>query len=292
MPALIAAIIELGTALLAIIKLLGAIALVAGLFELLFDPKGSQRVGNLLGNIIRGTFAVASPVLSEFEAALAPVGQAILTSLNSNGSSIVNIFKDPAAAVAKTAFTDAAAALSSVSESTADNAVDQASAAMGNAFGFGLSSAAVSAAFEAAFPEKLNTLNGIGPMLAQMAGFEEVAAAVRGPLYDAAFGRSLQYHFRSKFKPELPREFDAVLWHARRLLTEDQLKEIFDKSGLKAEYESPFITSAYRAVAPFIISRAAAAGAMPHDDLEDVLEFNGFRPVDVARLLDAFAALA
>ena len=105
--------------------------------------------------------------------------------------------------------------------STPDNAIKQAADAFAAAFGFGISSAVVTAAFEAVFPEKLNTLNGAGPMLAQMAGFKEVAQQVLEPLYANAFGRSLEYKYRSIFKPELPDESDAVTWHARRLLTDD-----------------------------------------------------------------------
>ena len=143
---------------------------------------------------------------------------------------------------------DAFLALTQNGESTPDNAVATATAAMGEAYGFGMASAATTAFFEACLPEKLNVLNGAGPLLAKMAGFDEIAAAVRDPLYHNAFGRALDYHFRSIFKPELPNEGDAVEWHSRGLLTDDQLRTIFNYSGLKTEYETPFITSAYRAV--------------------------------------------
>lgn len=289
---MIAAILAIAAAISALVEAILAVAAVIGIFEIIFDPKGSQRVGNLVGNIVTGAFAVATPILSAVEASLAPVAQAFLTSVNNNGSGIANIFKDPAAALATTAFTDAQTALAAIGESTADNAVATAGQALGNAFGFGLSSHAVSAAFEAAFPEKLNSFNALGPMLEKMAGFEEVAAAVREPLYEAAFGRSLQYHFRSIFKPELPSEQDAVLWHARQLITDDQLKVIFDNSGLKSEYETAFVTSAYRAVSPFIVARATATGAISANDLTDVLQFGGYRPIDIQRLITAFTDVA
>ena len=135
-------------------------------------------------------------------------------------------------------------------------------------------------------------LNGAGPMLAQMSGFAEVAAAVRDPLYENAFGKSLDYYFRSVFKPDLPNEADAVTWHSRRLLTDAQLQNIFNYSGLKTEYEAPFIASAYRAVPPFLLARAAEAGAIPDAQLNSILQFDGFRDQDIAALKVGWTFLA
>jgi hypothetical protein len=163
---------------------------------------------------------------------------------------------------------------------------------MADAFGLGIASGVVTSAFEAAFPEKLNTLNGAGPILAEMAGFAEVAKAIREPLYEAAFAKSAQYHYRSIFKPELPDEQDAVIWHARGLLTDDQLKTIFDFSGLKAEYEDAYTKSAYRAVSPFIMARAMESGALTRDQVFSALTFYGMRPQDQDALLAGYTELA
>ena len=62
-----------------------------------------------------------------------------------------------------------------------------------DAAGFGLSSFAVSAAFESIFPEKLNTLNSVGPMLATLAGFEEVTKAGISPMLYAFIGQPARY---------------------------------------------------------------------------------------------------
>lgn len=262
-------------------------------FELLFDPvNGGDRVGNFLGNIIRGVFKVASPVLGQLETALADVTKSFLDSITAHGPGVANQITGPAGILASQTFTDAATALSAFGLSTPDTASAVAQAAISNAFGNGMASHAVSVAYEAVFPEKLNTLNAFGPLLGQMAGFAEVAEKARGALYENAFGKGLQYHYQQQFKPEYPDESDAVLWHSRRLLTDDDLKVIFDYSGLKAEYETPFVTSAYRAVSPFILARAAATGAISDTDLRDVLNFGGYRDVDITRLLAAFSAAA
>ena len=135
-------------------------------------------------------------------------------------------------------------------------------------------------------------LNGAAPAIGGMAGFAEVTGEVLRPLYHNAFGRSLEYKYRSQFKPEYPDEDDAVTWHARRLLTDAQLETVFGVSGLKAEYETPYVTSAYRPVPPFLLARAAEAGAIPVAQLTNALQFAGFRDADIAMLETAYAYLA
>lgn len=267
------------------------IAMVAGLLNPVYDRLVSG-VKIWWQLIVLGGLQVAGDILAAATPALQPIVAAFVNAFETSGAPLADQVKAPISALASGAFNTSAANLTAQGPSTPDNALATAAAAFAEAFGFGISSAAVTAAFEAAFPEKLNVLNGVGPMLAQMAGFEEVAKAVLGPLYDAAFGKSLDYHFRSVFKPELPSEGDAVTWHSRRLITDAQLSTLFGYSGLKAEYEAPFVASAYRPVQPFLLARAAEAGAIPASDLTAILQFDGFRDEDITRLMAAFVALA
>ena len=127
-------------------------------------------------------------------------------------------------------------------------------------------------------------------MVAKMAGFDEVAAEVIGPLYKNAFGRSLEYQYRSLFKPELPDESDAVTWHSRRLLSDAQLRAIFAYSGLKTEYEEPFVASAYRAVQPRALASLLVDSPFPTSEVQSALEFAGIRPADVTFMMGALEA--
>jgi len=172
--------------------------------------------------------------------------------------------------------------------STPENAEVAAAAAMADAFTLGLSSHAVTAAFEAVLPEKLNTLNGVGPMLADFADFKDVAHQVLDPLYSNAFGKSLEYRYRAHFKPELPSEESAVRWHSQRLLTDAQLKGLFHYSGTKAEYEAPFVASAYRTVQPRALTSMFEDQPFPRDTVKEMLEFSGVRDLDLHTLLDAY----
>lgn len=258
-----------------------------GVWSVLPDKTKAQ-LTNWVKTWILAALSGAATLLADAEPLLQPIVAAFVAGFNRLGGPIASEIRAPIAAVARTVLSTSAAGLTSSGESTPDNALQMASDAMADAFGFGVSSAGVAAAFEAAFPEKLNVLNGVAPMLAKMAGFDEVAAAVRDPLYENAFGRSLQYHFRSVFKPDLPSEQDAVLWHSRRLDKGWTLKEIFDYSGLKSKYEEAFITSAYRSVQPRAIATAIQDTPFPRTEMQQLLEFGGYRDQDIALMLDAF----
>ena len=265
------------------------LALIAGvaIWNKLLTPNQKKLAGNLLTNFYAGAVDIAQPLLSAVESELQPIASAFLAAFQQYGGPIAQTIRQPIADVAHAAYSASAAGLAGKGPSTPDNALDTAATAFADAFGFGISSAAVTAAFEAAFPEKLNTLNGVGPMLANMAGFEEVAGEVLGPLYRNAFGRSLEYHFRSVFKPELPREADAVEWHSRRLLTDDQLRALFEFSGLKPEYETPFVASAYRGLNPRTFASMFVDETVPHDTITAAAQFYGLRDDDITFLLTA-----
>lgn len=265
-----------------------AIAAAIEIWNHLLSPGQKVYAGNILSNFYSGAISVATPVLAEVQAELKPIVDAFVSAFSTYGPAMRDAVETPVAAVARDAFNVAAGNLVLKGVSTPDNAVQVAADAFAAAFGFGISSAAVTAAFEAAFPEKLNVLNGAGPMLAQLAGFAEISAAIRDPLYRAAFGQSAEYHFRSIFKPGLPDEGDAVTWHARRLLSDDQLRTIFGFSGLKPEYEAPYIAGAYRGVQPRVLATLYQDVEFDTAKVIDMLQFSGIRDSDLTTLVAGF----
>lgn len=225
--------------------------------------------------------AVAKDVAAEIHPAVTE-SQFLLKNF---GAPIAEALGAEFSAFASTALTGASTGLAGKGLSTPDNAVATAGDAFAQAFGFGLASFGTTAAFEMLLPEKLNTLNGVGPVLAKLAGFDEVAKEVLKPLYENAFGRSLDYHYRSIFKPELPDEADAIQWNSRRLLKPGQLQAIFNYSGLKTEYEEAFIASAYRSVQPRAVMALLQDVEFPEAQMTDLLQFAGLRDQDIALLL-------
>ena len=245
-----------------------------------------------MANIVTGASKVARPLLTALQPELQGTVAAFVAAFQSLGPELSQTVAGPIGALAATNFAEADLNLAKAGLSTPENAVAQAGAAFKQAFGFGIGASAAAAAFESVFPEKLNVLNGIAPALGGMAGFEEVTSEVLGPLYRNAFGRSLEYAYRSQFKPDYPDEADAVQWHARRLDVGWTLDEIFQNSGLKQKYEAAYIASAYRAVPPFLLARAAEAGAIPDAQLSSILQFDGYRDQDIAALKVGWAYLA
>jgi hypothetical protein len=267
--------------------IISAVAIYATAWLLLSDKQKSQ-IANLLSSLILAGLHGATKLLSDAEPYLDPIIDAFEAAFIKYGPGFQAKLTGPIGDLAKSQFTNTEALLKTVGYSTPDNAVDTAAEALRISYGFGISSAAVTAAFESVFPEKLNVLNGAGAMLAQMAGFSEVTNAIRDPLYHNAFGKAAEYHYRSIFRPELPDESDAVLWHGRGLLTDDQLKDIFKYSGLKLEYENAFIQSGYRAVQPRALATAIQDTPFPTDEMRSLLKFNGYRPADIELMLQAF----
>jgi hypothetical protein len=258
-----------------------------GIFLLsrVLSPDAKNYLTNFIRGLISGALDLTVPLLNELEGDLAPIGSAFVQSLNTHGAGLLNIFRDPASLVARTAFTDVEANLTAIGGGLPEDSPAAAASAIGLAFGNGIASAGVAALYEALIPEKLNTFEAVGPILSKLAGFDEVAAAVREPLYDNAFGRGLDYHYKSIFKPEFAREQDAVLWHARRLLSDTDLREVFKYSGLKAKYEDAFVASAYRSVQPRAIATLVQDTPFPTDQMQALLEFGGFRDQDIALML-------
>jgi hypothetical protein len=260
---------------------------VAALFRALnIFAKGAETMFvNYLTNAVNGAIIAWSPIVSALGGTLAPTVRGVIAQIEAHGGEIAADIRTPVAALARSIFTSSSDGLQTIGESTPNNAIASAANAYADAFGNGLGSAGVAAAFAAIFPKELNVLDGLAPMIGNMAGFKEIAGTVLEPLYANAFGRSLDYHYRSIFKPELPDEADAIQWHARRLLTDDQLRVLFDYSGLKTEYEPAFIASAYRAVQPRAVMALLQDVDFPLAQMTSLLEFAGLRDQDINLLL-------
>jgi hypothetical protein len=286
------AIVGIVAALWALVEITLVIATIWGVIELIFNPKGKDKLANLLSNIVRGGIDVAGTLVSDLAPSLSAIGSTVAANLMDNGNALHQQVLPLYQNFAKQVLDAQRAAFLAVGTSEPSNALDAAAQAYQTAFGFGLASATVTGAFEALLPEKLNTFNAFGPFFAQMASFEAVAENVAEPLYSNAFGKSAEYYYRGKFKPDYPDETDAVLWHARGLLTEQQLKDIFEVSGLKKIYEPAFLTSAYRGISPFVMIRLLETGVFTEAQTRDELTFGGLRPQSQNNMIAAGAYLA
>lgn len=287
LTALFGVIVSIATAIWEITKIYAIVLILVGAFEILFDPRGKQRVGNFLANVVGGAITVATPLLTALAPSLQGIVQGFATAFSTTGPGLAATVAEPAGAFASSNFNATIAALGGVGESTADNAVSQASTAIKDAFGKGISSAAATAAFESLFPERLNTLNGIGPMLAQMAGFGDVSAAIREPLYRAAFGKSAEYKFNSQFTPNLPDKATAAEWLARRIIGPAEFDTLYDATGFKAIYESNYTAAAYRPLNPRVLAQLYVDVPVDTNQVTELLQDYGVSDLHVPILVQA-----
>jgi hypothetical protein len=251
----------------------------------LFTPKGRDSWGWFFNNFVAAAVKQAIPLLDELAPTLQVILQGYVDTFTKYGPGLSRSVAEPVGNLVAENFATAASNLTLGGESTPANAVDKAKAAFKQAYGFGISSTAVTAAFESLFPEKLNVLNALGPAFAGMAGFEEISKHALDPLYENAFGQSLKYLYQSLFKPEFADEADAVQWHSRRLMSPEDLKEVFDNSALKTKYEAAFLASAYRSVQPRAIVNLVQDVDFPLAEMKNLMEFAGLRDQDIALML-------
>lgn len=158
---------------------------------------------------------------------------------------------------------------------------------LGQAFGFGTAAHFAAVVGETLFFTKQLGLAPIAALLAEVAGFSEIIRNVIGPEMEMAVGRRHRQWAAGKFKPDYPSEMDATIWHSRRLLSDDDLREVFKYSPLQQRYEDPFLKSAFRAVQPFILAAGFQDADYDESQLRALFEFNGYRDQDINLILNS-----
>lgn len=282
--AIVAAITEIVAAIWTISKILALIASVATLIYVIFTEHGADQVGHFLTNIIKGTFTYVNEALDFAEPKLSGVANAFVNGIENNGGTLKKDLEAPFAKLAKDAFTAVADNLEAKRNIKPDEWKDIAGDAIGDAFGFGLASHAVAIAYEAVFPEKLNCLNGIGPMLATLSGFEEVSKATLGPILQAGISTPATYDANSKFRAKLPNLQLAADLHSRGLIDHVQLELLAAYEGMNADYVAAIREGAYHGINPRQLLRALDLGVLSDAEIQDELSFSGLRPASIDRM--------
>jgi len=269
------------------------IALALGIVGILFaSDKGRAKFTQYLANYVGGALDLAAFILTQVENTLEPVVQAFAAGISANGGKLKADIEDPLKVFAAAAFESLQKSLEAKTNIQPGEWSDIAGAAMGDAVAFGLGSFAVSAAFEAAFPEKLNTLNSLGPMLATLAGFEEVTKNVMGPLLGAGIATPARYDANSRFRSIFPSGAAALNLHARGLISDADLDTLVGFAGLTPAYVAAQTAGAYHGYSPRMLLRVIESNLFSQAEINDELTFSGMRPVSQARMLKAAPYLA
>lgn len=189
-------------------------------------------------------------------------------------------------------FTSYDAALKANATVDPSNIVATAVSALDEAGTLGLGSRIVTMAFEAVIPKRFNVFNWLGPMLANFSGFDEIIRQWRVPQLRAAIGRMAEYNANQTFLTQAPSAREARALLARRLISQTDATKIEGWGGTMTAYQAAQEAEAFRPVPPFLLARAAEAGAIPIATLTSLLQFAGFRDGDISTLETAYAALA
>src|SRR5579885_1107327 len=247
-----------------------------------------QGAKNLVQALLEATTALI-PILGRD---LKKAVDAVLSGVNTYGPPIREGLKPAFEGIAREAFTAVSGSLMARGHIPPEKWTANAADAMADAFGFGLSSFGVTAAFEALTPEKLNTLNGVGPMLSELAGFDEVAKAALGPLFDAAIARPATYDMNNKMRPNLPAAQLVGMLYSRRLIDHKTAKQLMAYAGYQDAHIDKMLDGAFRPTSPFVLSRLADGPDWDPNPMRELLRFAGYRDRDIDLLIKAFEAQA
>lgn len=295
-PVTIAAIVEavgeIVAAVWSLIKIFAVVGAFFALMEILFDPKGVEKVANFVGNVTRGSLKIVTPLLNDLEADLGPIVGAFAGALKTTGAGIKADIEEPLREFAGAAFDVLQGSLDGKTNIKPGQWSDIASTMLADATVFGLGSWAVTGAFESLFPEKLNSLNSLGPMLATLAGFEEVSKQAIGPLLTAGVGIPSRYDANSRFRSILPTATVAMALYARGIIDAATRDQLVSFGGIAPEHVASEQTGAYHGYSPRALLRVIESGLFTQDEIQDELTFSGMRPASQARMLKAAPYLA
>jgi hypothetical protein len=263
-----------------IIYLLSGLILLGASYNFL-GAKYRATITHWVSNFVHAAFQAALPILGALEDTVEPLILAFSASVQKYGPTIIADLKQPAADMAKGALNAAVLSLEFKHDITPEQWKEVAGDAMADAFGFGLGSFATAAAFEALFPEKLNTLDGLAPMLATLSGFDEVTKATISPVLEAGISVPAGYDANSKYRSRLPSAGQAAEMLSRRLITQAQYDTLVSYAGIAKSWEAALQNNAYRAMSPMMLAAGFANADIPIPQLTSVLQYMGLRPGDI-----------
>jgi hypothetical protein len=256
-----------------------------GIFYLLFGPRGVAVIKATVTNAINAFIQATPGLMSTLANDLQPLASQVEAAVTTVGGGIRTALEPGLASIGTQAFNTIAESLAGNTDVTPAQWETIAGKLFGDAAGFGLSSFAVSAAFESIFPEKLNTLNSVGPLLATLAGFEEVTHAGIGPMLYAYVAQPARYDANSKARSLLPDLMTARIMLSRRLITQDQFNTLVAYAGLSPDWVAADTALSYRPIQARALATAIADTPFPTSTMTAVLQDNGFSDANVNFML-------
>lgn len=128
----------------------------------------------------------------------------------------------------------------------------------------------------------------VAAMLATAAGFEAISERWLEPFLDAVIAHRARQDANQNWPTLVPPGAQALTMWSRRKLADADRDTLLGYAGLDPTFRPPMIEAAYRPISPRAIATAIADTPFPKDELQDILEDNGYSPAHVAFLLQVF----
>lgn len=247
-----------------------------------------ERLGWFMYNLTYGSVWAIEHVITSITPNLKSTFGAVINAVLDHGGPLLDEIEAPLRSFTGKAFAAVTAHLESHGHSSPADWKSLATEAMTDAYTFGLSSAAITAMFEAIFPEKLNTFNAVGPMLKSLAGFDEVTAAVLRPLLRTGISVAAQYDANAKFTPVMPGAQIALTMWARRLLSDHDAQTLLRSAGYAEHWDGSLFNNAYRPLSPRALATMIEDQPFDRPQMKQILEDNSYSPDHVNFMLDEF----
>lgn len=246
-----------------------------GYLNLIFGKRGVDVIKSTLSNWIHAIIQATPGLMTELSTELQPVASQIESAVTTAGAGIRAALEPGLASIGTSAFNTIRDSIGAKTNVTPADWESIAGKAFADAAGFGLSSFAVTAAFESIFPEKLNTLNSVGPMLATLAGFEEVTKAGISPMLYAFIGQPARYDANSRARSLLPDLMTARILLSRRIITQAQFETLAAYAGMSPDWMAAEESLSYRPIQPRALATAIVDTPFPTATMTAILKDNG-----------------
>lgn len=134
--------------------------------------------------------------------------------------------------------------------------------------------------------------SGWAALVAEAAGFREIATALHRPYYAVAFSRPTAYQANAATRSLYPTYAHAQSLAARGLITAAQLAECESYGGIQPAYVAATERAAYEGMNARLLLRVIETGLFSQAVLTDELTFSGMRPSSQSRIAHAAPFLA
>jgi len=247
-------------------------------------------LGKLLTNLIepwgRQLISVVQSVAGDFMAGLQDVAPGYTQAIESAFGKIFTALSSIESALPRDLFEAVVRADVPPGGVTADNVEQFVFRMLGSAFiiGQGIHLLAGLAGY-LGYP--MSSLFGHNAQLAvKLLAYDEIQAALHGAFFPAAIGNRAQQRYNAMFPTRVPMMGAAEQLYARRIISAEQLRALYDASGIDPEWRDATTQAAYRPPGIFILRNLFRNQDYPYALGKRLLEDMGIRPDFVTLIND------